>query len=260
MPDPTERTFRWQGAEMVYTESGTPGRHSFVLVHGIGMGHRVFRDLADVLDEHGRVYAIDLPGFGDSPEPPDAGNMRQSGDLLAAFVREVGIANAVLIGHSMGTQVVVEAVANHPETADAVVLIAPTVNIAERTARLQAWRMVQDVANENIKVLALGLVQYVKAGPRWFISKLRRMLEHRVEETYPRVRARALVLRGEDDRVVPRDWARTVTSLLADATLEEIPDRGHEAMIRSPEPVASMILKHAAGDRTRSALEEGQDG
>ncbi len=238
-------TFRWKDAQMVYTESGLTGGDGFVLVHGIGMGHRVFRDLAEALGRAGRVYAVDLPGFGDSPEPGSAHSMQVSGDLIADFVRSLPIPRPVLVGHSMGTEVVTEAVARHPEVSDRIVLIAPTVNIAERTALKQGGRLLQDLAGESPKVLVLGLAQYLKTGPLWFIRKLRIMLDHRVELSYPMVRARTLVLRGATDRVCPRDWVELVARLIPGATMREIPDRGHEAMISSPEPVASMILEHA---------------
>ncbi len=232
---------------VVYTRNGTPGSTAFVLVHGIGMGHRVFRDLARELGRAGLVYAIDLPGFGDSPEPPVALPMAASGDLLADFVTSLPVRDPVLVGHSMGTQVVAEALVRHPGIATRAVLIAPTVNAAERTAGRQALRMVQDLADESPKVLVLGMIQYAKAGPRWFIRKLRQMLDHRVEDVLPQVRARTLVLRGEDDRVCPREWVQRVTALIPRATMREVPGRGHEAMIRSPQPVASMIIEHARG-------------
>lgn len=230
---------------MVYTRSGTATGTTFVLVHGIGMGHRVFREVADELGRVGTVYAVDLPGFGDSPEPGSALDMPASGDFLAAFVASLPERDPVLVGHSMGTQVVTEALVRHPDLGTRAVLIAPTVNDAERTAAWQAWRMVQDLAGESPKVLVLGMIQYAKAGPRWFIRKLRQMLDHRIEDVLPRLRADTLVLRGETDRVCPRDWVARVTSLIPVARMEEIAGRGHEAMIRSPQPVASLVIAHA---------------
>lgn len=228
---------------MVYSRTGE-GDPVFVLVHGLGMGHRVFGALAADLAEHGTVYAVDLPGFGDSPDPGSALSMSGTGDLLAEFVAGLGLRDPVLVGHSMGTEVVVEAIAGHPGLSACAVLIAPTVNRDERTAPRQAMRMMQDLAVESPVVLAAGLVQYLKTGPRWFVRKLARMLEHEVERVYPRVGARVLVLRGEVDRVCPRGWVRQVADLIPDSTFAEVPGRGHEAMIRSPQPVADMILAH----------------
>ncbi|HWD62282.1 MAG TPA: alpha/beta hydrolase [Humibacter sp.] len=246
MSDDVVRTFAHDGRSMVYTRSGAATGTAFVLVHGIGMGHRVFRDLAEELGKAGPVYAVDLPGFGDSPEPPEPLDMPASGDFLAGFVASLDVVDPVLVGHSMGSQVVSEALVRHPQIATRAVLIAPTVNPAERTARQQAWRMMQDLAGESPKVLWLGTVQYAKAGPAWFVRKLRQMLAHHVEDVLPEVRARTLVLRGEVDRVCPRPWVARVAELIPDAGVREIPDRGHEAMIRSPQPVASMIIAHAS--------------
>lgn len=242
-----EGEFRHDGHVMAYTRTGTPNGRAFVLVHGIGMGHRIFRGVAEELGHAGTVYAVDLPGFGDSPKPEQTLTMPMCGELLAAFVASLPERERVLVGHSMGTQVVVEALIQHPEIAGRAVLIAPTVNPAERTARQQAFRMVQDLAGESLKVLAIGLIQYAKAGPRWFIRQLRAMLEHRLETVLPKLQAPALVVRGEVDRVCPRLWAQQVTSLIPTAEMREVGGRGHEAMIRSPEPVASMIIEHANG-------------
>lgn len=246
--EPRDRTIRLGDQEIFYEATGTLGGPNFVLVHGIGMGHTVFRGLARELAVVGRVFALDLPGFGESPEPPIPRTMADSGDLIVAFVEHLGIDDPLLVGHSMGTQVVAEAVARHPALCDRVVLISPTVNASERTAWRQAWRMLQDLIDENPRVIWLGALQYIKTGPRWFFRKLRVMLDHRIELTLPEVRADALVLRGADDRVCPHEWVVEVTRLLPRAHMREIPERGHEAMIANPAPVARMILAHARGE------------
>lgn len=245
MDEQSVHSFDHGDRHMVYTRSGASEGPVFLLVHGIGMGHRVFRSLAEDLGEAGTVYAVDLPGFGDSPEPPSALDMPRSADLLAEFISSLNLQNPVLVGHSMGTQVVAETLARHPELSKLAVLIAPTVNRAERTARQQALRMIQDLTGESPQVLALGMIQYVKTGPGWFVRKLRHMLDHRIEDTLPKVQAHTLVLRGEKDRVCPRDWVQNVTELLPSSQMREIPGRGHEAMIRSPQPVAKLIIDHA---------------
>ena len=90
-------------------------------------------------------------------------------------------------------------------------------------------------------MIVAGAREYLRAGPR-LRSKLRAMLVHRPEATYPEVRVPALVLRGEHDRVVPRDWAEEVVRLLPDATYAEVEGHGHETMIRDAAPAARAIL------------------
>lgn len=241
-----DRRYRRDGVTMAFTETLGPSSSTFVLVHGIGMGRAVYTGVAETLSEHGRVLALDLPGFGDSPEPGTAATLEQTAETVARFITAEASGPVVLVGHSMGTQIVAEVALRHPDLVSALVLIAPTVNRHERTALRQAARMVQDLTGEQPKVLLLGLWQYAKTNPLWFANKLRFMLAHHLERICPEIRIPTLVLRGETDRVCPRDWVSEVAAAIPDSTMAEIPGRGHEAMIRSAEPVASMILGFAA--------------
>lgn len=247
-PEPRTSTVRIGDQDIFYEDTGVRGGPTFILVHGIGMGHSVFRALAEQLGAVGRVLALDLPGFGESPESSRPRTMAQSGDLIVDFAGQLGVVDPVLVGHSMGAQVIAEAAARHPEVSQRIVLIAPTVNAAERSARKQAWRMLQDLIDENPRVIWIGAVHYVKTGPRWFLQRLRVMLDHRIEETLPAVRSDTLVLRGVNDRVCPREWVARVTDLLPHARMREIPERGHEAMITHPAPAARLIIAHARGE------------
>ncbi|MFT4219251.1 MAG: alpha/beta hydrolase [Microbacterium sp.] len=233
------------GATLV-AESHGAGERSFVLVHGIGMGRSVFAELANCLSPHGRVVAVDLPGFGEAPEPPRTPTMERMGDILAAFLRRRALADVVLVGHSMGTQVAVEATVRHPGLVNRIVLIGPTVNPRERDAARQLLRLGQDLADDNPLVLLRGAREYLRAGPH-LRRKMRAMLAHRPELSYPRVRVPTLVMRGERDRVVPREWAREASRLIPGSVLAEIPERGHEAMIHRAEPAARAIIGFCRG-------------
>lgn len=94
--------------EIVTTDTDEAAGRTFLLVHGIGMGISYFAQLSSELESYGRVVAIDLPGFGDAAEPEAAMTMAQMGALLIEFVEEEKLDRPVLVGHSMGTQVVAE--------------------------------------------------------------------------------------------------------------------------------------------------------
>lgn len=238
-----DRNYERGRVVMRFTDTRGPDGPVFVLVHGIGMGRIVYGEVAEVLASQGRVLAVDLPGFGDSPEPGSAATLAETAEVVARFIQdEAPTGHIVLMGHSMGTQIVAEVALHHPDIVDALVLIAPTVNRYERTAARQAMRMVQDLTGEGPKVLFMGLWEYAKTSPLWFLNKLRFMLNHRLEDLCPRIGTPALVLRGETDRVCPRDWVSEIAEAFPRSEMREIPDRGHEAIIKSPEPVASMIL------------------
>jgi len=232
--------FADSGAELVAEEFGS-GPRTFLLIHGIGMGRSVFADLARQLYHHGRVIAVDLPGYGRAPEPPRTLTMERTADLVAAFARTRGLEGVVVVGHSMGTQVAVEVAARHPRLVSHLVLVAPTVNPRERTALRQILRLAQDLVVESPRVLAVGGREYLRAGPR-LRSKFRAMLAHRPELIYPRLAAPTLVLRGEHDYVSSRAWCLVVADAIPQGRFAEIPSRGHETMIRDAAPVAQRIL------------------
>lgn len=222
-----------------------PGAARVVLVHGIGMGQQYFgllrAELADAFD----VVALDLPGFGESPEPAESLPMAALADLVAAALEAHVTMPCIAVGHSMGTQVVAELAVRHPAIVERLVLIAPTVNPRERSGWQQALRLLQDLSNDPLIVAAVGARLYLQAGPRWYLRKLRTMLDHDIRPLLPRIAQPTLVIRGEEDRVSPRGWAEQVTALLPDGRLRTAEGKGHEAMITGAEPVSRMIEEFA---------------
>lgn len=254
MADQGAQTFRSGEHTLVYHRVGSAAQPVVVLVHGIGMGRVVYAELVEELSRSATVYALDLPGFGDSLELDAPLSMPATGDLLAEFVRGLGLEDPVLVGHSMGGQVVAEALARHRQLCSRAVLVAPSVNPAERSMPRQAVRMLQDLAGESPKVLALGAYSYAKAGPRWFLRKMRQMLAHRLEETLPQIEAEVMVLYGDKDRVCPPAWMEKVADLIPAAYLRAIPGTGHEAVISTGQPAARLILEHAQSGKPRAEV------
>lgn len=243
MPAPAE--IRIGDHALAVTDKSAADGPTFLLVHGIGMGRDAYVEFIDALSERGRVLALDLPGFGDAPKPPRSLTIPQLADLVAAFLVEWGASRVVAIGHSMGTQVVAELAVRHPDRVSHLVLIGPTVNDRERTAAWQVWRMVQDLFGEHPKVIIRGFWLYLKTGPVWFLTKFRTMMAHRIEDLLPQLSTPTLVMRGQGDRVCPADWVRRVAEAIPGARYEEVEGKGHEAMIRSAEPVAELIARFA---------------
>jgi pimeloyl-ACP methyl ester carboxylesterase len=238
-------SFAHQGATLV-AESGGRGPVTFVLVHGIGMGRSVFADVGRILSRHGRVVGIDLPGYGEAPEPARTPTIERMADLVAAYLVERVEGRIVLVGHSMGTQVAVEVVARHHGLVSCLVLAAPTIDAHARRPGVQLARLIWDLLPESPRVILAGAREYLRAGPH-LRRKYRAMFVHRPETSFPRVDVPVLVLRGTRDRVAPRRWCREVVAALPDARLREIPDRGHETMIRDAAPAAARILAFVAG-------------
>ncbi len=111
----------------IYAHTGgrpfDPARPVAVLLHGAGMDHTVWSLQTRYLAHHGRsVLAVDLPGHGRSGgEPLDS--VAALADWVAALLDAAGVAQAALIGHSMGALVALDAAARHPDRVESVVLL-----------------------------------------------------------------------------------------------------------------------------------------
>jgi len=239
--------FAHGGATLVYEDFGT-GARPIVLLHGIGMGRSVYIDLIQRLSERGghRLIGIDLPGFGEAPEPVRTLTMERHADLVAAFLRSRGIRDAVVLGHSMGSQIAAEVAARHPDVVSALILAGPTVDSTARSIRVQAGYLLRDLIGERPVVLWRGAREYLRGGPH-LIRKMRATIVHEPEKAYPRVPVPTLVVRGQRDPLAPMSWCRTIVDSIPDARFEEIPDHGHGTLISDSGAAAERISDFVDG-------------
>ncbi len=230
------------GDAALVAETFGDGSRASVLLHGIGMGRSVFADLAAHLA--GRVIGIDLPGFGEAPEPRQPLSMPEHADLVAGFLRESGESAVLVIGHSMGCQVAAELAVRHPDLVAGLVLAGPTVDSAARSIRQQMMRLLRDLLGERPAVLWRGAREYLRGGPNLW-RKMRVTVDHPAEEVYAAVRAPTLVLRGEHDRMAPQAWCATLAETIPEARLAVIPDHGHGTLISDAAPAALAMVAFA---------------
>ncbi|WP_435063023.1 alpha/beta fold hydrolase [Halobaculum sp. EA56] len=81
-----QRTYRWRGMDVAYTEAGDDDDETLVLLHGINAAGSAgeWREAFGPLSKEFHVVAPDLPGFGRSDRPP----LRYSAALYEDFVRD----------------------------------------------------------------------------------------------------------------------------------------------------------------------------
>ena len=85
-----------------------PGQPGVVFVHGALHDHSVWILQSRYLAHHGHsVMAIDLPGHGRTPGP--ALSVEQAGRWLSDLILASGLQTVMLVGHSMGSLIALEA-------------------------------------------------------------------------------------------------------------------------------------------------------
>jgi pimeloyl-ACP methyl ester carboxylesterase len=100
--------------------SGAP---ALVFVHGFACSLDDWKAQLDALSTSHEVVACDLRGHGATPGRPQECSIAHYGGDVAALVSHLSLSTAVLIGHSMGCRVVLEAARLDPERIVGMVLI-----------------------------------------------------------------------------------------------------------------------------------------
>ena len=260
------------GHRLRYVRAGSGP--SVVLVHGFASSLYTWKDVIPALAASHDVVALDLPGFGQSDQPADL-SFEDFPRAVLGLMDRLGIGKAALVGNSLGGATAVIVAAERPERVDALVLIdAAGFNLgpSERPrivsfamsragsilARLPGKRLVvaaslRQVFHDASRITPERLSEYLAAAerPGTFpaIHSLGASSGDRqtlVARSLPRIRARTLVLWGDDDRWIPITHADRFVVAIPGARKVVIPACGHVPQEEKPEEVARLLLAFLA--------------
>lgn len=253
-----------------------PGAPEVVVLHGMVVASRSVAPLAVALAEGGcRVWVPDQPGFGLSAKPAGVLGVGSLARWAAAWMQEVGISGATVLGNSFGCQAAVALAQGWPHLVDRLVLLAPTVDPRQRRAlprflrsgergdpwapaRTAAGRAALDArdALEHAVVAwcwraggprpSLAWItfwEYLAAGLLRSLGTIRHCLADAVEARLPSVRVPTLVIRAERDHVVSPRWVAQVAGALPDACSVTVAGAGHSAQFAAGPAVARQVLE-----------------
>jgi pimeloyl-ACP methyl ester carboxylesterase len=99
------------------------GRPPIIFVHGFGCALSDWDAQVSHLSPRHQTVAVDLRGHGASPGAPEECSIEQHGADVAELMRALTLPPAVLVGHSMGCRVVVEAALRQPARIIGIVLV-----------------------------------------------------------------------------------------------------------------------------------------
>lgn len=214
---------------------------AIVLVHGLVISSAYMVPTALGLAPYRAVLAPDLPGFGQSEDPPRILTVPGLAEALADWMDAVGLHRAVLVGNSLGCQVIVELAARWPTRVAAAVLTAPTMDPSAGPAA-QVGRWMRDWFRERPSLLLANLRDYRNAGLRRAYRTFRHALDHDIESRLPGVTAPTLVLHGSRDPIVSQRWVERLTGLLPQGELRIIDGAPHALNYSAPVPTVAEIV------------------
>ena len=87
-----------------YGDKGKP----VILLHGWGQNTEMMAFIGEFLKSHFIVYNLDLPGFGQTSDPPCAWGSEDYCAFLKAFCDEKQVEDPIIIGHSFGCRIALQ--------------------------------------------------------------------------------------------------------------------------------------------------------
>lgn len=264
LADPDSRFIELNGLTTHYKIAGS-GEPLILLLHGFGANLSSWKRVVAPLAELGTVVAYDRPAFGLTERPvgaelaawpgPNPYSPDAQAEQVVALIRALGFERAVLVGNSAGGTVAMNTYLRYPDRVQALVLVdaaiytgggapgfirpllrTPQVRhlgpLVARNVLSQGERLIELAWHDPSKITAEDLAAYRKPTQvenwdraLWEFTLASRDLK--LAERLGEVRVPALVVTGDDDRIVPTAESIRLAADLPNAELVVFPACGH---------------------------------
>ncbi|NRR31659.1 alpha/beta hydrolase [Oxalobacteraceae bacterium] len=255
------------GLRYVYLEGGKG--EPLMLLHGFGGNKDNFVRTAQYLTPHFRVILPDHIGFGESAHPPQADySPTAQAERIRALAQALGIQKVHLGGNSMGGHIALAYAARAPEEVASLWLLssagvwknAPPSEVFETIAKGQRNPLIIKNEDDYARLIPV-IMNDPPFMPRFAMNALAQerinnaQLEERilpelykdpVDERIQGLATPALIVWGEQDRVIHPGTAEVMHKLMPRSQVIIMPGVGHVEMVERPKQSAEDYLNFRA--------------
>jgi pimeloyl-ACP methyl ester carboxylesterase len=231
-----------------------PHKDSIVFIHGAGMDHTVWTLFSRHFARHGRnVIAMDLPGHGRSAGEPKP-SIEAMSDWIVELLDALGVQQAAVVGHSLGSLVALDCAARHPDRVRALVLVGATAPMPVSDAILDAaaandhaafdmlteWgfskrHLYGGNSNPGMWMVGSALRLYERARPGVLHADMNACNQYLAGlERAATVRCPVLVVLGQGDRLTPVRGTQGLLDALHNPKVRILEGAGHSLMTEAP--------------------------
>jgi pimeloyl-ACP methyl ester carboxylesterase len=243
-----------------------PGLPYAVFLHGAQNDHSVWALQTRYFAHHGfNVLAIDLPGHGRS-KGAALTSVEEMSDWLLALLDAAGVAQAVLIGHSMGSLIALETAHRAPQRVTHLALVATAFPMKVSNALLEAAQSDEPKAIDMVNIWSHSSIAQKPAfpGPGFYVmggglrlkQRISRLGEEQLFHTdfsacnnyanglaaAQSVKCPVLFLQGRRDAMTPPKSAAALVGALPLARRIILEKCGHELMAEQPDRVLDELF------------------
>ncbi|MFO0774534.1 MAG: alpha/beta fold hydrolase [Nitrospiraceae bacterium] len=260
------RTIDIDGVKIALTDEGSGS--PIVLLHGFPLNRRMWDPQRETLAAHARVIAIDLRGHGDSDAPLWRYSMDQFSDDVIAVLDHLGLAQATILGLSMGGYVALALARRHATRVRALVLMDTRAQADTPEGRAGRFRMAQAAHTQGPSAVADTMLPKLLAPATLtdrpqLVQQVRAMIERmavsgiagdlmamadRSDSTsvLATIVCPTLIVVGEQDQATPPADARYMAERIPHARLTIVPGAGHLPNLESPQIVNETVITFLA--------------
>jgi pimeloyl-ACP methyl ester carboxylesterase len=238
-------------------DEGNKDQPPVVLIHGAGSNHAIWP--AEIRRMSGqRVLAVDLPGHGRTGGV-GMQSIRAYASQMVEFLAELGLYQAVFIGHSMGGAIALELAVNHPAHVAGLGLIATGAYLGVDPLFLENLSnpVTTPIALHTLRQRAFGR----QASPALIERCMKSIKETRssvlygdwracadfdIREQISRAEAPAWIIAGTEDKLIPIAYAHFLAGRLPASRLQIIPEAGHMVLLEESALVAQGLQQFLA--------------
>ena len=234
------------GVRLHYLDSGETHLPAIVIMHGWGCNVSTVASITALFAGKMRTITIDLPGHGQSSEPPAVWGVEDFTRCIEHFLSHLGVSRPSLLGHSFGGRIAILFASRNE--ADKVVLldaagIKPRRSLGywlkvyrfKLAKRLQLALLGRERGGRAVERLRgkAGSADYRNSSPmmRAVMSKC---VNEDLKSVMPLIKAPTLLVWGENDTATPMSDAKTMERLIPDAGLVAFPGAGHYSFLDNP--------------------------
>lgn len=253
------------GVRVPYAVHGSTDGVPVVMLHGLSDSLRSFERLLPSLPASMRVFIPTLRSHGDAGRPESGHRPADFADDVTAFMDVMGIESAVIVGHSMGSQIAQRFAIDNPDRVLGLVLLGAFRTVRELSGIDEihaAIDSLEDPVDPDF-VREFQLSTITQPVPAAFIDSIIAdslklsaatwqaiidgFLDDETFQQISTISAPTLLIWGDQDSVTPRAEQDVMVSTIPDARLITYHGTGHAVHWEQPERVASDLIGFVDG-------------
>ena len=237
-----------------------PTDNKILWLHGWGQSHKALLPMAEFFDDTANNMLVDFPGFGQSNNPPEDWGSKEYMEALYQQIVSNNFVPTYIVAHSFGCRVAIRMAAKYPDAVKGLILIAAAGLKRKRSVffkikasfiklMVKASKIIDNFFKTSIKsILAdkFGSSDYKNAG--LLRNSFVKVVNENLEEEASQIKAKTLLIFGENDEQTPKEFGIKYQQLIADSKLIILKNQDHYSVLTTAK---SQVMAHI-----KSFLEE----